>query len=159
MGDRISHGLPDWRPSIRISGLRVHRDLPDAEEAIGDAIAIAAAAYAALGSAATPAHAVFSAEPVPVGVFFSPDGASPGSIERLCRAAVTDAAVAACVDALVACSGTPQPTQALRDKAWMGACLAMRREPCRFHEAFGDPPAVDLRHAAFGPLRAFLAQL
>lgn len=150
---RLASLDPNFRFARRVAILL------DTEEAISDAIAIAAAAYGALGSAAFPAHAMFSSDPVPIGVFVAPDGVSPGSIETLCRAAVTDVAVAACVDALVACGGTRQPTQALRDKAWMQAYLAMRKEPCRFHEAFGNPPAVEPGHAVFGPLRAFLAQL
>jgi hypothetical protein len=106
-------------------------------------------------------HGAVAGQPLRCGVFLSPDGQSAGSTEGLCRAAVRDLKVAACVDALVVCSTVPHPNKARADKAWLQAYLAMFPEPHRFHDAF-DPEkgnSIDPSHRAFDPLRSFLRSL
>jgi hypothetical protein len=134
----------------------------DIEDDPVEAYAIAARTLSVLGAAGPPVHGAVSAGPRSLGVFFAPDGASPGCIETLCRAAVRDPALAACVDALVGCAGRPHAAlknpRAREDKAWLNAYLAMLPDPDqRFHQAFalGWDPA----HAAFDPLRRFLRSL
>jgi hypothetical protein len=136
--------------------------LLDVEDDPIEALDIAARTLAVFGAAGAPVHATLSAGPRSLGVFFAPDGASHGCIETLCRAAVRDQALAACVDALVTCAGRPHAAlknpRAKEDKAWTKAYLSMLPDPdLRFHQAFslGWDPA----HAAFDPLRRFLRSL
>jgi hypothetical protein len=89
-----------------------------------------------------------------------PDGASDGSIETLCRKAVRNASLAACVDALVSCAGSPHTNQARGDKGWIKAYLGMLPDPSlRFHQAFSSADGIDPTHAAFDSLRRFLLAL
>jgi hypothetical protein len=132
----------------------------DAEDDLAAARALTARTLAALGVAQTPPHAAISDGAPRIGVFFSPDGASTGSIETLCRRAVRSATLAACVDQLVTCAGAPHALQARADKGWLRSYLGMTADPSlRFHQAFAAPDGIDAGHAAFDGLRAFLRSL
>jgi len=127
----------------------------DVEDDPAAAHALAAGALAALGGTGT-ARALDA--------FLSPDGMSHGSIETLCRRAVRDAALAACVDALVGCAGHPHASQrnaqVAADKGWLKAYLSMLADPTlRFHQAFSTAGGIDPAHPTFDPLRAFLGKL
>ena len=109
------------------------------------------------------AHGVFTSGSPRVGVFLSPDGITPGAIETLCRQAVHDSTLAACVDQLVTCAGAPHAqrmnARAAEDKGWLKAYLGMLPEPdLRFHQAF-VPGGIDANHTAFDSLRAFVRAL
>ncbi len=83
-----------------------------------------------------------------------------GAIETLCRRAVRNAALAACVDQLVTCAGTPHALQARADKGWLRAYLGMTADPnARFYHVFDASDGIDPAHPAFDPLRAFLRAL
>jgi hypothetical protein len=132
----------------------------DVEDDPAGALALAARTLAVFGATGTPVHGALSAGPLRMGIFLSPDGASPGAIETLCRRAVRSAALGACVDQLVTCAGAPHALQARTDKGWLRAYLGMTADPnLRFHQAFGAPDGIDSAHAAFDPLRAFLHAL
>ncbi len=121
---------------------------------------IAQRALAALGATSAFAHGVLQGSSPQLGVFLSPDGVANGCIETLCRKAVSDTKLAACVDALVACAGAPHSVQAHADKGWLRAYLGMCADPnLRFHQALRAAYGVDPAHAAFDPLRAFLQSL
>jgi hypothetical protein len=99
-----------------------------------------------------------------VGAFVSPDGVGPGAIETLCREAVQDPKLAACVDQLVGCAGNPHSAhgnpRAAEDKGWLKAYIGMLSDPnLRFHQAFTHPQGIDASHPVFAPLRAFLLAL
>jgi hypothetical protein len=133
----------------------------DAEDSVNAAAAIAQATLAALGHSGAVQHGVLLGTP-PAGVFISPDGVSAGAIETLCRRAVRSAALAACVDSLLACAGTPHAAganpAAREDKGWLRAYLAMHAEPeLRFYQSFTT--AIDPTHVAFDSLRTFLRAL
>jgi hypothetical protein len=117
---------------------------------------------AALGLAAR-TLAVFENTPVATSrrtSFLMPDGVSPGAIETLCRRAVRNVALAACVDQLVNCAGSPHSLHARADKGWLRAYLGMTADPnLRPDQAFTAPDGIDSTHAAFDPLRAFLLAL
>ena len=103
-----------------------------------------------------------SSPPAPcrLGFFLVPDGASLGAVESLCRRAVRNVALGACVDQLVTCAGAPHALQARADKGWLRAYLGMTADPnLRFHQAFAAPDGIDAAHAAFDPLRVFLQTL
>ncbi len=132
----------------------------DVEEDLAEAMAIASRTLAILGATEAPAHGVLSGSAVRAGAFLVPDGASRGCIESLCRQAVRNAALAACVDQLVTCAGSPHPLRAPEDKGWLRAYLGMTADPnLRFHQAFAAPDGIDPAHVAFDPLRAFLRAL
>lgn len=121
---------------------------------------IARRALAALGATSAPAHGVFQGSSPQLGVFLSPDGVANGCIETLCRKAVSDTKLAACVDALVVCAGAPHSVQAHADKGWLRAYLGMCADPSlRFHQTLMAADDIDPAHAAFDPLRAFLHAL
>lgn len=124
---------------------------------------IAASTLAVFGVTAAPQHGVISAIPgttLRAGAFFAPDGVSHGSIETLCRRAVRNTALAACVDQLVVCAGAPHSLQARADKGWLRAYLGMSAEPdLRFHQAFTAADGIDPAHVALDALRAFLLAL
>jgi hypothetical protein len=116
-----------------------------------------------LGATREFVHGAVRGEPR-IGAFLSPDGASPGSIETLCRRAVRDRSLADCVDQLVACAGTPHRAhgnpQAAADKGWLKAYLGMTLAPdLRFHQALRHPQGIDPAHPAFVPLREFILAL
>jgi hypothetical protein len=136
----------------------------DVENNPTEAHAIAAATLAVFGATGTPAHGVVAGAPRRFGAFIAPDGVSHGCLETLCRQAIGASALAACVDALVTCAGTPHASRsnarAAEDKAWLKAYLAMLPDPTlRFHQAFGIPGGIDAANAAFDPLRTFLLAL
>ena len=132
----------------------------DVEDDRAGAQALAARTLSVFGTTGALAHGVLSGSPMPAGAFFVPDGASHGSIETLCRRAVRNAALAACVDQLVTCAGSPHARQAQADKGWLKAYLGMTADPnLRFHQAFDAPDGIDPAHTAFDPLRAFLRAL
>ena len=132
----------------------------DIEDDLLNASAIAAQTLAAFGGSGAPPHAAFSAGPPRLGAFLVPDGASNGSIETLCRRAVRNASLAACVDALVSCASSPHTNQARADKGWLKAYLGMLPDPSiRFHQSFSIADGIDPTHAAFDPLRRFLLAL
>jgi hypothetical protein len=136
----------------------------DVENDPAKAHALASSALAVFGATGNLVHGVMSGAPRPLGVFLSPDGANHGAIETLCRRAVRDAALARCVDALVACAAHPHAShpnaQASADKGWLKAYLSMLADPTlRFHQAFSAPGGLDAAHAAFDPLRTFLGAL
>jgi hypothetical protein len=133
----------------------------DAEDDPHASLKLAGEVLAELGNRLPVAHGTVAGQPLRFGVFISPDGQTPGSIETLCRTAVRDPKVAACVDALTACAAAPHPTQALAAKGWLQAYFAMFREPHRFHDAF-DPKkgqSLNAAHPVFDPLRSFLQSL
>jgi len=136
----------------------------DVEDDLSKALDLASRTLAVFGATGTPAHGVISAGSPRVGMFLSPDGVSAGSIETLCRRAVRDAALAACVDALVGCAGYPHASrrnaQVAADKGWINAYLSMQPDPTlRFHQAFSTAGGIDPTHPTFDPLRAFLTGL
>jgi hypothetical protein len=121
---------------------------------------IAQRTLVALGASSAPAHGVFQGSSPQLGVFLSPNGVANGCIETLCREAVTDPKLAACVDALVVCAGGPHSVQAHADKGWLRAYLGMCADPnLRFHQALVAASGINPAHAAFDPLRAFLQAL
>jgi hypothetical protein len=132
----------------------------DVEQDLPAALALAAGTLAVFGATGTPAHGVLSAGSPRLGAFLIPDGARPGAVETLCRRAVRNPALAACVDQLVTCAGSPHPLQAQADKGWLRAYLGMTADPnARFHQALALPDGIDPAHPAFDPLRAFLTAL
>lgn len=133
----------------------------DAEGDPAASLRLAEQILAELGNSQPLVHGAVAGQPLRCGVFMSPDGRSPGSSETLCRAAVRDLKVAACVDALVACSAVPHTTRALADKAWFQAYFAMFPEPHRFGDAFDSRRggSIDPGHPVFEPLRNFLRSL
>lgn len=135
----------------------------DAENSVEDALALAEETLANVGVPGAAVHGVLSGTPR-AGVFVTPDGASHGAIETLCRRAVKDERLAGCVDALVACAGSPHAdrinSRVAEDKGWLRAYLGMLAEPdLRFHQAFAHPQGIDVMHPAFAPLRGFLLAL
>lgn len=95
--------------------LDVEADVQAAHRLVQETLAV-------LGSTVPVVHGVLTGSPR-LGAFLSPDGASPGAIETLCRRAVRDQALSACVDQLLACAGSPHALhgnpQATEDK---GGC-------------------------------------
>lgn len=132
----------------------------DAENSVHDAYAIAAKTLAAFDKSGALSRGALPAGPPTISAFLVPDGVSKGSIETLCKKAVRSSALAACVDALVACAGSPHTNQARADKGWLKAYLGMLPDPnLRFHQAFAIPDGIDPNHAVFDPLRTFLRAL
>jgi hypothetical protein len=136
----------------------------DTENNVADALTLAAETLAVFGFAGTLMHGELSATSPPLGAFLLPDGSSQGCIETLCRRAVRDPNLAACVDALAVCAGFPHASlpnaQANADKGWLKAYLSMLADPTlRFHQAFSTPGGIDPTHAALDPLRTFLLAL
>jgi hypothetical protein len=133
----------------------------DAEDNPHAALRLAEETLAELGNSLPLTHGTVAGHPLRFGVFLAPDGKSAGSIEVLCRAAVRDPKVAACVDALAACATVPHPTQALAAKGWTQAYFAMFPRPHRLQDAF-DPKkggSIDPTHLAFDSLQNFLRSL
>jgi hypothetical protein len=133
----------------------------DAEDDPAAALKLAEQILAEVGNTLPLVHGVVTGPPVRCGVFLSPDGQSAGSSDTLCRAAVRDLKVAACVDALAACASVAHPTRALADKAWLQAYFAMFPEPHRLGDAFNPKKglSIDPAHSSFDPLRNFLRSL
>jgi hypothetical protein len=124
------------------------------EDDLATSLALAASTLAVFGATTTLSHGAFSNGSPRLGFFLMPDGASPGAVETLCRRAVRNASLAACVDQLVTCAGAPHALQARADKGWLRAYLGMTADPnLRFHQAFAAPDGIDPMHAAFDPLR------
>jgi hypothetical protein len=135
----------------------------DIEHSIAAAQSLANDTLAVLGTMGPAVHSVLTGSPR-VGAFLTPDGTTPGAIETLCRSAVRDAGLAACVDQLIGCAGTPHAAhgnpRVAEDKGWLRAYLGMILEPdLRFHQAFDHPQGIDAQHAAFASLRAFVLAL
>lgn len=135
----------------------------DIEDDLSSAQQLAAETLEILGATSPFAHGVLAGGAPRLGAFLSPDGFGPGSIETLCRQAVHDRTLAACVDQLIACAGAPHGNRAnarvAEDKGWLKAYLGMLPEPdLRFHQAF-VPGGIDASHAAFDALRAFVRAL
>nr|WP_254624171.1 DUF3226 domain-containing protein [Myxococcus sp. CA033] len=134
--------------------------LLDVEDDPASAYDLARRTMVALGGGLdVPVHGTFEGQPRKLGVFLTPDGHQPGSIEKLCKQAVRNQELARCVDALVTCAGAPQSTQALKDKGWLNAYLAMLSSPLRFYQVLQHPQGIDPAHTAFDSLRAFLQSL
>ncbi|WP_309896634.1 DUF3226 domain-containing protein [Archangium sp.] len=133
----------------------------DMEDDPKEAYRIAQETLAAFGATTPPVHGVLAGQPRALGAFLAPDGKSPGSIEHLCRMAVRDPKLSACVDALVGCAQPLHSTAALGAKGWLNAYLAMSPDPrLRFHQAFtAGAGGIDPAHPAFDPLRNFLQRL
>src|SRR5262249_40169984 len=98
------------------------------------------------GATGPAVHGVLSGSPL-LGVFLTPDGANPGAIETLCRQAVRDLRLAACVDQLIGCAGTPHAAhgnpRVAEAKGWLRAYLGMILEPnLMFHQAFDHPQGI-----------------
>lgn len=92
------------------------------------------------------------------GVFVVPDAVTPGGLETLLRRAWTPTSADPCVDALFACVGPSATTAANRDKAWLKAWTATRRDPDGFPaQLIGK--GIDPAHPAFSDLRDFLRAL
>jgi len=135
----------------------------DVENSIQDAYALANKTLAVFGAGGTAVQGILTGSPR-LGAFLTPDGASLGAIETLCRCAVRDQNLASCVDQLVNCAGMPHAAhgnpRAAEDKGWLQAYLGMTLEPgLRFHQAFNHPQGIDATHAAFDSLRAFILAL
>lgn len=135
----------------------------DVEDSITSARRLVQEALSVLGAAGPFIQGAFTGTAPRLGGFLSPDGFTPGSIETLCRQAVHDRRLAACVDQLVACAGAPHAgranPRAVADKGWLKAYLGMLPQPdLRFHQAF-VPGGIDADHAAFDDLRAFVRAL
>lgn len=132
----------------------------DMEDAGVVAHDIARRALAVFGATWAPAHGELQGSSPRLGAFLSPDGVAKGCIETLCRKAVSDMKLAACVDALVVCARAPHSVQAHADKGWLRAYLGMCADPnLRFHQALMASDGIEPTHAAFDPLRAFLQAL
>ena len=133
----------------------------DMEDDPKEAYRIAQETLAAFGATTPPVHGNLAGQPRALGAFLAPDGKSPGSIEHLCRLAVRDPKLSACVDALVGCAQPQHSTAALGAKGWLNAYLAMSPDPrLRFHQAFtAESGGIDPAHSAFEPLRNFLQRL
>jgi len=132
----------------------------DVEDDLQESLRIVADTLAALGHHAAVAHGILTEQSPQLGVFLAPDGATPGSIELLCRQAVRDPRLAACVDSLVACAQPRHSTVALAAKGWLNAYLAMLPEQQRFHQTLvSGKGAIDVSHPVFEPLRHFLHSL
>jgi hypothetical protein len=135
----------------------------DIESSLSSTQALVTETLKVLGASGSFVHGVLHGVPR-LGAFLVPDGVGPGSIETLCREAAKDRILAACVDQLVSCAGSPHRAhgnpRAAEDKGWLKAYLGMTSEPdLRFHQAFVHPQGIDASHPAFGPLRAFLLAL
>lgn len=135
----------------------------DIENDVAAAQSLANETLVALGATSPVVHGVLNGSP-PLGAFLTPDGTNPGAIETLCRQAVRDPRLAACVDQLIGCAGTPHAAhgnpRVAEDKGWLRAYLGMILEPdLRFHQAFDHPQGIDAQHAAFASLRAFVLAL
>jgi hypothetical protein len=135
----------------------------DAENDVVAAQSLANDTLVALGATGPAVHGIVSGSP-PLGVFLTPDGTNPGAIETLCRHAVRDPRLAACVDQLIGCAGTPHAAhgnpRVAEDKGWLRAYLGMILEPnLMFHQAFDHPQGIDAQHTVFASLRAFIAAL
>jgi hypothetical protein len=135
----------------------------DGESNVSEAHRLASETLAVLGATSPVVHGVLTGAPR-LGAFLTPDGASSGAIETLCRSAVRDPRLAGCVDQLVGCAGTPHTahsnSRAAEDKGWLRAYLGMLLQPdLRFHQAFEHPQGIDATHAAFASLRAFVLAL
>jgi hypothetical protein len=135
----------------------------DAESDLLAAHSLAHETLAVFGAAGPVMHGVVTGSPR-LGMFLSPDGVGLGSIETLCRRAVRDQGLAACVDQLVACAGNPHAAhgnpRAAEDKGWLRAYLGMTLDPdLRFHQAFTHPQGIDAMHPVFASLRAFILAL
>lgn len=136
----------------------------DAEHDLAAARELAHDTLSVLGATGPLAHAVLTGASPQIGVFLTPDGASRGAIETLCRRAVKNRELAACVDQLVSCAGAPHAAhgnpQVAEDKGWLRAYLGMIEDPTlRLHQAFERQDGIDAEHPAFAPLRAFLRAL
>jgi len=133
----------------------------DMEDDPKEAYRIAQETLAAFGANTPPVHGVLAGQPRALGAFLAPDGISLGSIEHLCRSAVRDPKLSACVDALVGCAQPQHSTTALGVKGWLNAYLAMCPDPrFRFYQAFtAGAGGIDPAHPAFDPLRNFLQRL
>ena len=135
----------------------------DIENDDAAAHSLATETLAALGATGPAVHGVLTGSPR-LGAFLTPDGTNLGAIETLCRQAVRDARLAACVDQLVGCAGTPHAAhgnpRVAEDKGWLRAYLGMILQPdLRFHQAFEHPQGIDAQHAAFASLQAFVLAL
>jgi len=135
----------------------------DIENSVSAAHNLATETLAVLGAVSPVVHGVLTGAPR-LGAFLSPNGASLGAIETLCRRAVRDQRLSACVDQLVGCAGNPHAThgnaRAAEDKGWLRAYLGMLSEPnLRFYQAFEHPQGIDATHTAFASLRAFILAL
>jgi len=135
----------------------------DIEDNLSEAERLANETLAVLGATSPFVHGLVTGSPR-LGAFLTPDGANPGAIETLCRRAVRDARLAACVDQLVGCAGTPHAThgnpRAAEDKGWLRAYLGMISDPeLRFHQAFTHPQGIDAAHTAFSSMREFVLAL
>jgi hypothetical protein len=154
---RLAQNDPNFRFARSVGVvLDIENDVAAAQRLANDTLA-------AVGATGPAVHGVLRGSP-PLGAFLTPDGASPGAIETLCRQAVRDPRLAACVDQLVGCAGTPHAAhgnpRAAEDKGWLRAYLGMILDPdLRFHQAFDHPQGIDAQHAAFASLMAFVLAL
>jgi uncharacterized protein DUF3226 len=136
----------------------------DIENDLAIARVLARETLAVLGATAPFVHGDLTGSPPRLGAFLTPDGTNPGAIETICRTAVRDRRLSACVDQLVSCAGIPHAThgnpRAAEDKGWLKAYLGMTPEPdLRFYQAFDHPQGIDAAHPAFAPLRDFILAL
>lgn len=154
---RLARNDPNFRFARSVGVvLDIESDLVAAQNLANDTLAV-------FGATGPVMHGALSGSP-PLGAFLTPDGANPGAIETLCRQAVRDPRLAACVDQLLGCAGTPHAAhgnpRVAEDKGWLRAYLGMILEPnLRFHQAFDHPQGIDAQHAAFASLRAFVLAL
>jgi hypothetical protein len=154
---RLAKNDPNFRYARSIGVvLDVENDLSAAYNLANETLAI-------LGATSPVVHGVLAGSPR-LGAFLTPDGAGLGAIETLCRRAVRDQSLAACVDQLVACAGNPHAAhgnpRAAEDKGWLRAYLSMTLDPdLRFYQAFAHPQGIDAMHPAFASLQAFILAL
>jgi hypothetical protein len=154
---RLARNDPNFRFARSVGVvLDIENDRAAAQSLANETLAV-------LGATGPAVHGVLSGSP-PLGAFLTPDGANPGAIETLCRQAVRDSRLAACVNQLIDCAGAPHAThgnpRVAEDKGWLRAYLGMILEPdLRFHQAFDHPQGIDAQHAAFASLQAFVLAL
>ena len=99
-----------------------------------------------------------------VGVFIMPDGERSGALEALCRRAVEAETAAACAEEYLAClddrdGWQTQRSKARRDKGFVHAYLASRRDPASRVGEGARQGVWDFGHPAFSPIRDFLGRL
>ncbi len=97
-----------------------------------------------------------------VGVFITPDGSSPGSLESLCVKSVNEASEARCAEEYLQCVAKVRNAKwnaAKRDKAFAYAYMATSADPENHLNVGAAQGTWNRDSPAFGRLRAFVEQL
>lgn len=140
--------------------------LRDADENATGAFQSVADALGAMGFAKPTSRGEVVASQPRVGVFVMPDGQSPGALEALCRQSVADSPAGLCVEEYMHClterdgwEATTRSSTAQKDKAFVHAYLASRRNPVVRTGEGALQGVWDLGHHAFRPVTGFLREL